>query len=265
MKKYKNLIIFLFLAPILLCAFFLVTDFFLKKHTNHNQLISLPNLLGKTFQEVHNTLNSLNLNYQLVDKNIRDYNPNFQIGAVTSQDPYPGEKVKEGRSIYLTLNAEKIPLTAFPNISDKPFRYAKSILESVNLKVGKIFYKNDIAENVILKSEFDGFLIKKSDSIPIFSSVDLYIGTGDPRNQFQFKVPKLEGLLFQDAENLLKENFLNLGDIYIDGLVSDSLNLIVYKQSRRSTNTIQTFYFSSKAKAPSVDVWLTNDISKINN
>ena len=50
--------------------------------------------------------------------------------------------------------------------------------------------KNDIAKNVILKSEYEGVEIKKSDSLPIFSSVDLYIGTGVPKINF-FKIPDL--------------------------------------------------------------------------
>jgi hypothetical protein len=184
---------------------------------------------------------------------------------VTSQNPHPFDKVKEGRSIYLTINAGKIPLTSFPDISDQPFRYAKGILESFNLKVGNIFYKNDIARHLVLKSEYNGFEIKKSDSLPIFSLVDLYIGTGLPKNQFDFKVPELHGLLLNEATNILKDNFLNLGNIYVDQLVMDSLSLFVYKQSEQSTNNTVFFKFKSKTKAPSIDLWITNDSTKLIN
>ena len=98
-------------------------------------------------------------------------------------------------------------------ILDQPFRYAKSILESVNLKVGDIFYKNDIARHVVLKSEYNGSKIKKSDSIPIFSSIDLYIGTGLPKNKFEFKVPELHGLLLKDVENMVKKAKRRDGDL----------------------------------------------------
>ena len=265
MKKYKHLIIFLFSSLIFLCGFFILTDFFLKKHTNYNQLIEVPDLLGKSFQEAHNIISDLNLNYEIIDGKIRDYNPKFTIGSVTSQNPYPFDKVKEGRSIYITINADKVPLTSFPTILDQPFRYAKSILESVNLKVGDIFYKNDIARHVVLKSEYNGSKIKKSDSIPIFSSIDLYIGTGLPKNKFEFKVPELHGLLLNDVENILKENFLNLGDVYVDELFVDSLSLFVYKQSMKPTNSTKTINFSSLTKAPLVDVWVTNDSIKLIN
>ncbi len=265
MKKYKYLIFSLFSAFIFFCVFLIITDFFLKKHTNFNQVIEVPDVLGKSFQEAHNIITDLNLNYEIIDEANRDYNPNFPIGSVTSQNPFPLDEVKEGRSIYLTINADKIPLTSFPKISDKPFRYAKSILESVNLKVGDIFYKNDIARHVVLKSEFKGFSIKKSDSIPIFSSVDLYIGTGLPKNQFDVKFPNLRGLLLHEAIDVLKGNFLNLGDVYVDELVKDSLTLFVYKQSKKPTNSTQIFYFSSKTKAPSVDLWITNDSTKLIN
>ena len=265
MKKYKDLIVFIFSVFISLCVFFLMIDFFLKKHTNYNQLIEVPDVLGMSFQETHNIIMDLNLNYKIIDGNFRDFNPKFPIGSITSQNPYPFDKVKEGRSIYLTINANKVPLTSFPDISDKTFRYAKNILESVNLNVGDIFYKNDIARHVVLKSEHNGLSIDKSDSLPIFSKVDLYIGTGLPKNQFGFKVPELHGLLLQDAVNRLKKNFLNLGVVYFDNLIEDSLNLVVYKQSEEPTNSTKFFNFSYKTKAPSVDLWVTNDSTQLIN
>jgi len=265
MNQLKHLIILLFSVVIFLFMFFVLTDFFLKKHTNYNKSIEVPDVLGKSFREAHNIITDLNLNYEIIDEKIRNYNPQFAIGSITTQNPYPFDKVKKGRTIYLTINADKVPLTSFPAITDKPFRYAKSILEGFNLKIGDIFYKNDIAKYVVLRSEYNGFLIKKSDSLPVFSSIDLYIGTGIPKNQFEFKVPKLHGLLLHDAENILKEHFLNIGDVYVDELVMDSLSLFVYKQSEKPTNYTKIFKFSSKTKAPSIDLWVTNDSTKLIN
>ena len=188
MNNYKPLIIFFGISFIFL-LFFCCNRFFFKKHTNHKQLIDVPKLLNKSFQEAHNELSKLNLKYLIINDENRDYNPNFKTRSVTSQNPLPNDKVKEGRVIYLTINADEIPITIFPNIFDQPFRYAKSLLESVNLNINNIYYKNDIAKNVILKSEYEGVEIKKSDSLPIFSSVDLYIETGVPKNQFILKSP----------------------------------------------------------------------------
>ena len=78
MKKYRHLIIFLFSAFIFLFMFFFITDFVLKKHTNHNQLIEVPDLLDKTFQEVHNVISGLGLNYVVIGDKKRDYNPKFK-------------------------------------------------------------------------------------------------------------------------------------------------------------------------------------------
>ena len=112
MKKYKSLILFLFAALIFLFVFFFLVNLILKNHTNHNQLIEVPNLLGKSVQESHNELINLKLNYDLLD--IGAYNPNYKIGSVVNQDPLPYDKVKEGRKIYLTINPDKIPYTIFP-------------------------------------------------------------------------------------------------------------------------------------------------------
>ena len=263
MKKYKYLIIFLFSTVVSLCIFLLSSDFFLKKHTNHSQMIVVPNLLGKTFQEAHNLISDIKLNYKIIDGEIRDYNPKFKVSTVTSQNPLPFDTVKEGRSIYITINADNIPITSFPSISDQPFRYAKNILQSVNLKVGDIFYQNDIARNVVLKSEYNSFSINKKDSLPIFSTIDLYIGTGFPKNQFEYKVPKLKGLLLDEAYSVLKDNLLNLGNVYIDDYIEDTLSLFVYKQRQKYTGVSKIIYFSYKTKAPLIDLWLTNDTTKL--
>ena len=131
------------------------------------------------------------------------------------------------------------------------------------MKVGEIFYKNDIAQNVIVEANYNNFKIRKSDSLPIFSSVDLYIGTGLPKNQFEYKIPNLKGYLLNDAINSLKNNFLNLGNIYIKESLPDTLSLFVFKQSKPPANKPRTFYFSKISKAPTIDLWLTSDSTKL--
>ena len=266
MNNYKPLLTFLSISIVFLFIFLFATDLFLKKHTNHKQLIDVPELLNKSFQEAHNELSKLNLKYLIINDKNRDYNPNFKTKSVTSQNPLPFDKVKKGRVIYLTINADEVPTTIFPNIFDQPFRYAKSLLESVNLNINNIYYKNDIAKNVILKSEYEGVEIKKSDSLPIFSYVDLYIGTGVPKNQFQYKIPDLSGVFLKSVKKLLNESYLNLGSVNYDEFLLDSNNLefFIYKQSKAPTNDSRIFRFYSKAKAPSIDIWVTNDTSKLN-
>ena len=263
MKKYRQLIIFLFSTFIFLLMFFFITDFVLKKHTNHNQLIEVPNLIDKTFQEVHNVISDLGLNYVVIGGKKRDYNPRFKTNSVTSQNPLPYTNVKAGRSIYVTINADKIPKTTFPKIIDQPYRYAKNILESNNLKVGDIFYISDIAQNVIVEANYNNFKIRKLDSVPIFSSIDLYVGTGLPKNQFEYIVPNLKGYNLNDAINILKNNFLNYGAIYTEESLKDTLSLFVFKQSIPPRAKPKKLYFSQFSKAPTIDLWLTSDSTKL--
>ena len=124
MNNYKPLIIFWYFFIFLFV--FVCNRFFFKKHTNHKQLIDVPKLLNKSFQEAHNELSKLNLKYLIINDENRDYNPNFKtrlpIVRIRCQ-----MTAKEGRVIYLTINADEIPITIFPNIFDQPFRYAKSL------------------------------------------------------------------------------------------------------------------------------------------
>ena len=261
MKKYRSLIIFFFSVVIFLFLFFSVTSIFLKSHTNYDQSIEVPNLLGKSVPISHNELTKIKLNYTIL--NVGAYNPNFPNGSIVSQNPLPGDKVKEGRKIYLTINPDAIPITIFPDVLDQPFRYAIALLKSYKLKIGSIFYKNDIAKNVVLDVKYNGVLISKVDSLPIYSTVDLYIGTGKPMNRVDFRIPDLNGVLLNGVEDVIRNHFLNLGEVFFDDTVTDSLNTFVYKQSILPSNFV--LRFSSETQTPVIDIWMTNDSSKLLN
>ena len=76
---------------------------FLRLNTRHGDFIIVPDLIGKNIQEFESELNKLDLQYIISDSG--NYNPTFKINSVLDQLPKANSKVKQGRKIYLTLNA----------------------------------------------------------------------------------------------------------------------------------------------------------------
>ena len=114
-----------------------------------------------------------------------------------------------------------------------------------------------------MEANYNNFKIRKLDSVPIFSSIDLCVCTGVQKNQFEYKVPNLKGYNLNDAINILKNNFLNYGAIYTDESLKDSLSLFVFKQSIPPRDKPKKLYFSQFSKAPTIDLWLTSDSTKL--
>src|SRR5690606_19591016 len=94
----KHIIIILMGAFMLLGFFFFV---YLPGTTNHGQTIAVPKITGMTLPEIEDYLGEQNLRYHISDSS---YNPGIKPYVILTQDPAAGEKVKENRKIYISVN-----------------------------------------------------------------------------------------------------------------------------------------------------------------
>ena len=91
-------------------SYMLINYFFngyLQGYTRHGQTVEVPNLERMTIEEVDATTKKLKLRYQIQDT---IYSPRFPRLTVVKQQPLFGEKVKQDRRIYITINAANPPL-----------------------------------------------------------------------------------------------------------------------------------------------------------
>jgi beta-lactam-binding protein with PASTA domain len=77
------------------------------------------------------------LNLKIVDS---AYNAKKRPLTVLDQTPTANAKVKEGRTIYLTVNSRIPPMIKMPELKDASLKQAQMILESAGLNVGKLIY-----------------------------------------------------------------------------------------------------------------------------
>jgi beta-lactam-binding protein with PASTA domain len=165
----KNLLVFF-----LICFFVYISAFIvLRFYTNHGEALSTPDLHGMTVAEAEKLLQSNHLRCQLSDS---VYLSSAKPGAIVSQNPEAGFKVKKNRNVFLTINALSPEKVIVPDVVGVTFRQAVSILESRGLTVGKLTYVPDIAQNNVLKQRYRGKEIKAGTKIVKGSGIDLELG-----------------------------------------------------------------------------------------
>lgn len=87
----------------------------LDRYTHHGESIAIPKLLHKDIADAENIASHLHLKIEAVDTG---YVKHLPPGCVLEQSPTPGEHVKSGHTIYVTVNATQSPTIKLPDIID---------------------------------------------------------------------------------------------------------------------------------------------------
>lgn len=203
-----------------------MSDYLLKRYTNHGESITVPDLHSLTIDEAEGRLRNLNLRFEVLDS---AYDANLPPFAILDQVPIPLSNVKEYRKIYLTVNAANPPSVQMPNLMDKSLRQASFELESFGLMVGELIYKPDLAQNAVLEQLWDEMPVEPGTMVPRGSKIDLVLGDG--LGNVRVGVPDLRGLTLSEVRWLLLASSLNLGSvIYLDEEIADTSATMVYRQ-----------------------------------
>lgn len=206
-KFLKNIIIMLSIGVVAILFFFYI---YLPATTNHNEAITVPDLLGKSFEDIDQFLTNRNLRYEVVTDS--GYAENQPPQVILSQNPKTGMKVKEDRKIYLTLNATIPPQVRMPDLTNTDLLNAEDILETNGLKRGDLSYSPDRRVNAIIEQRMNGEKIEPGTLLYKGSIIDLVIGNGDGIKRFatpNFLLKSLEEVKFQIDASQLKLDDVN--------------------------------------------------------
>lgn len=226
--KSKSFWLNLALGFISLLVFLYVFIKVLGASTRHGESIEMPDLKGVPMKSAISILEEKGLKYQVVDTVFLSDKPR---GAITEQVPEAGSNVKQGRLVYLTLNAEEAPMVSLPEYRDRLKAEVSVDLANAGLTIGKITYKADVADGLVLAITHNGRTLQAGARLAKGTVVDLMVGRTsgfDPDDQVS--VPDLLGLTFTEARQLLRANDLETGSAVFERTVSDSTDAVIYKQ-----------------------------------
>ncbi len=111
---------------------------FIHVYTHHGNEVVVPNICGMNQAAAEKKLESLGLRMEVADSGYVNNAPAF---SVLEQQIKPGEKVKPGRIILITINADGPRLIAIPDVADNcSRREAEDKLRVLGLKLGATEY-----------------------------------------------------------------------------------------------------------------------------
>ncbi|MGY2133112.1 PASTA domain-containing protein [Hymenobacter sp. HD11105] len=202
----KHLVVIGLMAALLLFGFFFV---YLPMTTNHGETIVVPKITGMRQSDLEDYLDERNLRYFIDDSS---YSPNIPAYTVLTQDPAPGEQVKEDRKIYISVSMKNPPVIKMPKLTEGSVKNAQMILASYDLVVGDIKKVPDLAQNSVLKQLVNGKEIEPGSPIAKGTRVDLVVGDGQGNQEFP--VPNIINMPADEASTLLVGQGLQVGEIF---------------------------------------------------
>ena len=149
----------------------------LDKWTRHGDTIVVPSVKTYSFERATQALKEDGLLAILSDS---VYDNRTAPGTVIEQNPKAGTVVKEGREIYLTINAFSPKMVTLPSLTDISVRQAKSILEGLEIK--KVIEKRVPSDfkDLVLAVRYNGNRLSPGARVPVSATIELEVGEGLP-------------------------------------------------------------------------------------
>lgn len=178
--KNHRIITALFSIFLITVVLFIALNMWLNSYTRHNNVTQLPSVKSMQIDEAIQILQRHGLQYEIIDS---IHNEKAAPGIVMEQIPAPDSKVKEGRTIYLTINAFSPRTIKVPHqIINSSVRQAKAQLTSIGFKKVEIEYTESPYKDLVLGIRHKGREVEAGEAIAASSTIVLVVGKGSEDN-----------------------------------------------------------------------------------
>ena len=107
-------------------------------YTRHGEAVIVPDVKGMGVEEAEKMFRNRGLVCIVSDSS---YVKTLPAGCILEYNPAAGQKVKEGRTIYLTINTIEVPLHIVPDVADNSsLRQAEARILASGFKLAEIQY-----------------------------------------------------------------------------------------------------------------------------
>ena len=144
-------------------------------YTRHGEGIEVPKVEGMVYQKARALMEERGLYLVVTDSG---YNKRLPANSILVQNPGPGMKVKQGHTIYVTVNSPSSPSFAIPDLVDNSsFREAEAKLTAIGFKLTppqQVEGEKDWVYGILCR----GRRVSTGDRISIDSPLTLLVGNG---------------------------------------------------------------------------------------
>jgi beta-lactam-binding protein with PASTA domain len=195
---------FLVATGSLLGLFLLLNYVVLPFYVNHGSRVTVPRVVGMSYEEAQKTLEGADL--RIVHGDTKP-DPALAPGLVILQNPAANAEVKEGRRVYVTISGGEVQVPV-PSLRGRSMRDARFALERFGLKLGGVRFdtSDTFPENTIIdQSAATDTRLTKGMSVSITVSKGKFLA--------EAQVPLLIGKTLSEAERILTGAGLKVGNI----------------------------------------------------
>ncbi|WP_294083828.1 PASTA domain-containing protein [Proteiniphilum sp. UBA5384] len=167
----KNLLLIIASGILLIILALLLLNIY----TRHGQNVIVPALENLQIEEANTILKGKGLHAEIVDS---VYHRDAVPGAIIDQTPKAGNKVKEGRAIYLTIYSKNPQMIAVPELADYSSRQASALLNSLGFNQISIQEVPAEYSGLVVAVEYRGKRLIAEEKVPAGSPLTLVVTSG---------------------------------------------------------------------------------------
>ncbi|MDR1258723.1 MAG: PASTA domain-containing protein [Tannerellaceae bacterium] len=165
----------LLLVALVSCLIIYVTLKWLDVYTLHNEAVIVPDVRGLQIEEASRHLSANGLRYNVIDS---VFSRNVRPGAIVELLPAVGSKVKEGRIIFITVNAISSQMAAIPGVMDLSFRQAYALLKARGFESVEIEYISGEYKDLAVGVELRGRFLEEGEMVQLTAPLVLKVSNG---------------------------------------------------------------------------------------
>lgn len=169
-------VINLLLAVVITIAVIIGVLSWLDHYTRHNQAVVVPDVKGLTVEKAVPFFESNGLRYNVIDS---VFSKDVRPGSIVELVPSAGSKVKEGRIIFITVNALTSQMAALPEVEDLSFRQAYALLKAAGFTSIEIVYRSGEYKDLALGVQTDGQPLMPGEHVPLSAPLQLLVSSGN--------------------------------------------------------------------------------------
>ncbi|MCC8154739.1 MAG: PASTA domain-containing protein [Tannerellaceae bacterium] len=181
MKKFLDKLVklplwcHLVFAVVLSAILLVCTLKWLEVYTHHNEAVIVPDIKGLKLDKAEEFLKSCGLRYNVIDS---VYSKDAAPGSIVEVEPAPGSKVKEGRILFVTVNALTSQMAAIPEVADLSARQAYALLLARGFENIQTKYVDGQYKDLALRVELFGRTVQPNEMTPLNASLVLIVSNG---------------------------------------------------------------------------------------
>lgn len=149
---------------------------YLDVYTRHGQAVVVPDVKGLDLKEAESFFSNNGLSYVVIDS---VYTKTVKPGSIVEVSPESGSKVKEGRIIYVTINAYSAQTALIPDVVDISFRQAQALLTAQGFTNVEIVYIQGQYKDLAVAVEANGRRLNAGEKVPLTTHLVLKVSSDD--------------------------------------------------------------------------------------